>query len=90
MFFSQNLNKRFQKRKKKGGGRKKRENNRLKSTGSHNPHPEHRKCNFKFCSQESAEIPELGGCSGMASLALVELMPVTQRKMNFTEQTVGG
>lgn len=26
----------------------------------------------------------------MASLALVELMPVTQRKMNFTEQTVGG
>lgn len=66
------------------------ESNRLRHTGSHNPHPEHRKYNFKFCSQESVEIPELGGCSGMASLALVELKPITQRKRNCTEQTVGG
>lgn len=69
---------------------KKGENNRLQSTGSHNPHPEHRKYNFKFCSQDSAEIPEVGGCSGTASLALVELKPITQRKINCTEQTVGG
>lgn len=29
----------------------------MQSTGSHNPPPEHRKYNFKFCSQDSAEIP---------------------------------
>lgn len=82
--------KRFQERKTRGEKEKKGENNRLQSTGRHNPHPEHRKYNFKFCSHDSTEIPELGGCSGTASFALVELIPITQRKMNCTEQTVGG
>lgn len=88
MFFGQNLKKK--EREKVGEGSKQGENNRLQSTGSHNPHPEYRKYNFKFCSQESAEIPELSGCLGTASLALVELMPITQRKMNCTEQAMGG
>lgn len=84
MFLSQNSGERFQEREKI-----KREDNRLGSTGSHSSHLGHGKHDCKFCSQDYEEIPEFAGCSGMASPALVELMPITQRKINCTEQTVG-
>jgi len=53
------------------------------------------KIRFQILLQDSAEIPHIGnllqftGCSGIASLALVELMLITQRKINSIEQTVG-
>lgn len=88
MFFGQNLKKRFQEREKRRGWEEKREKTTDCKVLGVTTLLQNTENTISSSALKTLQKYQLSGCPGTASLALVELMPITQRKMNCTEQTV--
>lgn len=82
MFFCQNFGERFQEREKTKQNKK---NKKERTADCKVLEVTALNQDTESSALKTVKKHQFTGCSGMASLALVELMPITQRKINCTE-----